>query len=89
MLLMAGVIFTLLGFVLAYLTFWIVNERLIDDRLGREGTPWGIVFIITTAALLSLAGGISSLAGKKWLVRVMLGVAVGLGRGRLVTNRNP
>jgi uncharacterized RDD family membrane protein YckC len=89
MLLMAGVIFTLLGFVLAYLTFWIVNERLIDDRLGRDGTPWGIIFIVTTAALLCLAGGISSLCGKKWLLRVILGVAVGLGGRRLVTNRNP
>ena len=88
MLLMAGVIFTLFGFVLSYMTFWIVNQRLIDDRLGREGAPWGVIFVVTTAALLCLAGGISSLAGKKWLLRVMLGVAVGLGGRRLVSNRN-
>lgn len=88
MLLMAGCIFTLFGALLSYMTFWIVNERLIDDRLGRDGAPWGVIFVVSAAALLCLAGGISSLAGKKWLMRVMLGLAVGLGGRRLVTNRN-
>jgi len=82
--LMAGLIFTLIGGFLFYVTFWVLNERLVDDELGRDGTPFGIIFIIFLATTLCVAGGISSLLGKKWLMRLMLAIAVGAGgmRGR-------
>src|SRR4030095_4357938 len=72
MLLMAGVIFTLLGGVLAYITFWVVSERLVDDSLGREGTPWPIISIILFGCVLCLLSGLSSILGKKWLLRLMI-----------------
>jgi uncharacterized RDD family membrane protein YckC len=86
LLLMMGVIFTLFGVLLSYVTFWVTSERLNDDRLGTAGTPWGVIFIIGMAAVLLLSGGISSLCGKKWLLRVILGV-VGLSGRRLVINQ--
>jgi len=79
MMLMAGVIFTLFGGFLAYVTFWVVSERLVDDRLGRAGTPWAIIFIIFTAGALCLSGGLSSILGKKWLMRLIIGIAAGRG----------
>ena len=77
MLIMAGVIFTLLGGALAYVTFWVVSERLIDDRLGREGTPWLVIIIIFFGCVLCLLGGLSSIWGKKSLLRVMIWVGLG------------
>ena len=89
MMLMAGVIFSLLGGLLAYVTFWVVSERLADDRLGREGTPWAIVFIIFAGCALCLSGGLSSILGKKWLMRLIIGIAAGRGgRSRPGTSRN-
>jgi len=77
MMLMAGVIFSLLGGLLAYVTFWVVSERLADDRTARAGTPWAIIFIIFTACVLCLSGGLSSILGKKWLMRLIIGIAAG------------
>jgi uncharacterized RDD family membrane protein YckC len=78
MLIMAGLIFTLIGGALAYVTFWVVSERLVDDRLGREGTPWPIILIISFTCLSCLIVGISSIIGKKWLLRLMMLVGTGL-----------
>ena len=78
MLLMAGLIFTLIGCALAYLTFCVIRDRLIDDRLGREGTPWGLVFIISVVCAFCMLGGLSSIIRQKWLVRVLLSVGFGL-----------
>jgi len=80
MLIMAGLIFTLIGGVLAYVTFWVVSERLVDDRLVREGTPWAVILIISVACISCLIAGISSIIGKKWLLRLMLWVGMGPGR---------
>ena len=79
MLIMNGIIFTLIGALLGYVTWWSVNERLLDDRLQREGTPWGIIFIIFAGCALSMGGGLSAILGKKWLIRVMMAVATLLG----------
>jgi hypothetical protein len=78
MLLMAGLIFTLIGSALAYVTFWVVRERLVDDRLGREGTPWTVIFIIFFACAMCLIAGLSSILGKKWLLRLMIWIGLGL-----------
>jgi len=83
MMLMAGLIFTLLGAVLSYVTFWVVSERLADDKLGREGTPWPVVFIIALACALCLSGGLTSVFGKRWLLRLLIGLGTGIG-GRSV-----
>jgi uncharacterized RDD family membrane protein YckC len=72
MLLMAGFIFTLLGAALAYTTFWVVSERLVDDRLGREGTPWPVILVIFSGCMLCLISGLSSILGKRWLLRLMI-----------------
>jgi uncharacterized membrane protein len=85
---MAGAIFTVFGFLLSYITFWEISERLNDDRLGRDGSPWGIIFIIGLAAVLLLGGGISSMLGKKWWLKVVLGLAGGTSRGGLRSSRN-
>jgi uncharacterized RDD family membrane protein YckC len=79
MLLMAGLIFSALGGALAYVAFWVVSERLNDDRLGRDGAPWAIIVIIVFACGLCLIGGLSSILGKKWLLRSMITVGLGLG----------
>ena len=79
MLMMTGIIFTFLGAWLGYVTWWTINERLLDDRLQRAGTPWGIIFIIFTACALSLSGGLSSILGKKWLIRMIMAFAGFLG----------
>ena len=81
MLLMAGSIFSLLGGALAYITFWVVSERLTDDRLGRDGTPWTVILIIFLACALCLIGGLSSILEKKWVLRLMLWVGL---RGRTI-----
>jgi uncharacterized RDD family membrane protein YckC len=77
--LMAGLIFTLLGAVLAYVTFWVISERLADDKLGREGTPWPVVFLIAVACALCLGTGLTSVCGKRWLLRLLMSVATGVG----------
>jgi len=78
-LLMCGVIFTVIGGFLSYTAFWVISDRLVDERLGRDGTPAGIIFIILLATTLCLAGGLSSLVGAKWFIRLLLLVATGLG----------
>ena len=83
---MCGVIFTVLGGFLAYVAFWVISERLADDRLGREGTPVGIIFIILLGVMLCLGGGLSSLLGKRWLIRFLLSVTTGLA-GRSLKSR--
>ena len=87
MLLMCGVIFTVIGGFLSYIAFWVISDRLVDERLGRNGTPAGIIFIILLATTLCLSGGVSSLFGAKWFIRLLLIVGVGLGGARLDSNR--
>jgi uncharacterized RDD family membrane protein YckC len=87
MLLMCGVIFTVIGGFLSYIAFWVISDRLVDERLGRDGTPAGIIFIILLATTLCLSGGLSSLFGAKWFIRLLLIVGVGLGGARLDSNR--
>jgi len=82
-LLMCGVIFTVIGGFLSYTAFWVISDRLVDERLGRDGTPAGIIFIILLATTLCLAGGLSSLVGAKWFIRLLLLMATGLGGARL------
>jgi hypothetical protein len=86
-LLMCGVIFTVIGAFLSYVAFWVISDRLVDDRLGRGGTPVGVIFIILLATTLCLSGGLSSLFGAKWFIRLLLIVGVGLGGARLDSNR--
>jgi uncharacterized RDD family membrane protein YckC len=83
MTLMAGLIFTLLGGVLSYVTFWVVTERWADDKLGRDGTPWPVIFIIASACALCLTAGLTSVCGKRWLLRFMISLGMGVG-GRSV-----
>jgi uncharacterized RDD family membrane protein YckC len=80
LLVMNGMIFTLLGGFLSYLAFSITSERLIDDSLGRDGAPWGIIFIIFVAASACVSGGLCALFGQRWPLRAMLTLAVGLAR---------
>ena len=87
MLLMCGVIFTVIGGFLSYIAFWVISDRLVDERLGRDGTPVGIIIIILLATTLCLSGGLSSLFGAKWFIRLLLIVGVGLGGARLDSNR--
>jgi len=86
-LLMCGVIFTVIGGFLSYVAFWVISDRLVDERLGRDGTPVGVIFIILLATTFCLTGGLSSLFGAKWFIRLLLIVGVGLGGGRLDSNR--
>ena len=86
LILMCGVIFTVLGGFLAYVAFWVISERMADDRLGRAGTPVGIIFIILLGVMLCLGGGLSSLFGKRWLVRFLLTLGTGLA-GRSLKSR--
>jgi uncharacterized RDD family membrane protein YckC len=79
MLIMVGLIFSVLGGALAYVSFWVVSERLNDDRLGRDGAPWAIIVIILFTCGLCLIGGVSSILGKKWLLRLMIWVGLRLG----------
>jgi uncharacterized RDD family membrane protein YckC len=79
LLMMNGIIFTLIGGWLGYVTWWTVNERLLDDRLQREGTPWGIIFLIFAGCALCLSGGLSAILGKKWPIRLMIAAALLLG----------
>ncbi len=84
---MCGVIFTVIGGFLSYTAFWVIRERLADDRLGRDGTPAGIIFIILLGTTFCLAGGLSSLFGKRWFIRLLLIVAAGVGGARLDLKR--
>jgi len=86
-LLMCGVIFTVIGGFLSYIAFWVISDRLVDAQLGRDGTPVGVIFIILLATTLCLTGGLSSLFGAKWFIRLLLIVGVGLGGARLDSNR--
>jgi uncharacterized RDD family membrane protein YckC len=78
-LLMCGSIFTIIGCFLLYTTIWVTRERLADDALGREGTPIGVIFIIFLATALCLGGGLSSVLGRKWFVRLILAGANVIG----------
>ena len=83
LLLMCGVIFTVIGGLLSYVAFWVISDRIADYRLGRDGTPVGVIFIILLGTTFCLAGGLGSLFGKRWFIRFLLWAAVGLGGARL------
>jgi hypothetical protein len=80
LLLMNGIIFTIIGGWLSYFAIQTISERLLDDKLGRTGAPWGVIFIICVAASASVVGGLAALLGKRWPLRVLLTVALGLER---------
>src|SRR5262249_1194264 len=84
---MCGGIFTIVGCFLVYTSFWVIRDRLVDDKLGREGTPVGVIFIILLATVLCLGGGLSSLIGKKWLMRLILAGATLIGGRSLRAGR--
>ena len=86
MLLMCGVIFTVIGGFLAYTLSWVITDRVADYRLGRDGTPVGVIFIILLAMTFCLAGGFSSLFGKRWFTRLLLSLGLGLGGARVKSN---
>ncbi len=72
MLLMLGGVFSVIGGLLVYVLSWVISERLQDYRLGREGTPVGVIFIIFIGCVFCLGAGLSSLCGKKWMFRLIL-----------------
>ena len=76
---MHGVLFTIIGGFLSYLTFSVINERLLD-QIGRERTPWGIIFIMSMASLASATSGLAALGGKRWPIRLILRLAGGVAR---------
>jgi hypothetical protein len=76
---MSGAIFAIVGCFLVYTAFWVIRDRLADDKLGRDGTPVGVIFIILLATAFCLGGGLSSLVGKKWFMRLILAGATVIG----------
>jgi hypothetical protein len=76
-----------IGGFLSYIVFWVISDRLVDERLGRDGTPVGVILIILLATTLCLSGGLSSLFGAKWFIRLLLMVGIGLGGARLDSHR--
>lgn len=80
LLLMNGIIFTIIGGFLSYFAVQTISDRLLDDKLGRTGAPWGVIFIICVAASACAASGLSALFGKRWPMRVLLTVTIGLMR---------
>jgi uncharacterized RDD family membrane protein YckC len=87
LLLMCGGIFTIIGCFLLYTAFWVIRDRLIDDKLSREGTPVGVIFILLLATALCLGGGLSSVFGKTWLMRLILAGATVIGGRNLRAGR--
>jgi len=85
MMLMAGLIFTVLGGTLSYLTFWVISGRLADDKLHRAGTPWPVIFIIALTAALCLSGGLTSISGRLWLLRFL--ISLGTARSLRATSQ--
>ena len=84
---MCGVIFTVIGGFLAYTLFWVITDRIADYRLDRDGTPVGVIFIILLATTFCLAGGLSSLFGSKWFIRLLLLVGLWSGSRKLEIKR--
>ena len=78
--LLGGFVFVVIGIALAYVTFWVVSDRIVDYTLRREGTPWPVIALIVASASVCLFGGISSIAGKKWLLRLLIWITVGFGQ---------
>ena len=72
MLVMLGGVFSVIGVWLVYILTWVISDRIKDYRLDREGTPVGIIFIIFMACVFCVGAGLSSLFGKKWLLRLIL-----------------
>jgi uncharacterized RDD family membrane protein YckC/uncharacterized membrane protein YhaH (DUF805 family) len=72
LLLMNGVIFTIIGLFVSYLSWSVISDRWRDDQLSRTGTPIGLIFILCLTSILLVGGGFSSLLGKRWLLRLML-----------------
>jgi uncharacterized RDD family membrane protein YckC len=77
---MNGIVFSVIGCFMIYLAFWVIKERLIDYQMGRDGTPFGVIFIIVLATATCLVFGVSALFGARWPIRVLLAGGVGLGR---------
>ena len=77
---MIGIVFLVIGSVLAYDTVWISNDRLIDYHLHRDGTPVVIIFIIVVATITCLVFGLASLLGRRWPLRVLLTFGVRVSR---------
>lgn len=77
---MNGIVFLVIGCFLAYVTFWVISDRLVDYRLGRDGTPLGIIVIIVLATAACLVFALAAMFGRRWPLRVLLAVGIGLSR---------
>jgi hypothetical protein len=77
---MNGIIFLVIGCFLAYVTFWVTSDRLVDYRLGRDGTPLGVIVVIVLATATCLAFGLAAMFGRRWPLRFLLAVGIALGR---------
>lgn len=77
---MNGIVFLVLGCFLAYVTFWVISDRLDDYRLARDGTPLGIIVIIVLATAACLVFSLAAMFGRRWPLRVLLAVGIGLSR---------
>lgn len=77
---MNGIIFLVIGCFLAYVTFWVISDRLVDYRLDRDGTPLGVIVIIVSATATCLVLGLSAMLGRRWPLRFLLAVGIALGR---------
>jgi uncharacterized RDD family membrane protein YckC len=77
---MNGIVFLIIGSFLTYIAFSVTSERLIDYRLDRDGTPLGVIFIIVLASVTCLVFGLAAMVGRRWPLRFLLALCVGLSR---------
>lgn len=77
---MNGIIFLVIGCFLAYVTFWVISDRLVDYRLDRDGTPLGVIVLIVSATATCLVLGLAAMLGRRWPLRFLLAVGIALGR---------
>jgi uncharacterized RDD family membrane protein YckC len=77
---MNGIIFLVIGCFLAYVTFWVISDRLVDYGLGRDGTPLGVIVLIVLGTATCLAFGLAAMFGRRWPLRFLLTVGIGLSR---------
>ena len=78
--LMNGIVFLVIGCFLVYVTFWVISDRLVDYGLGRDGTPLGVIVIIVLATAACLVFALAAMFGRRWPLRVLLAVGIGLSR---------
>ena len=77
---MNGIVFLVIGCFLAYVTFWVISDRLVDYRLDRDGTPLAVIVIIVSATAACLVFGLAAMFGRRWPLRFLLAVGISLSR---------